>query len=120
MKARRSKSTRCDIRKGEVCERSSATIQTHGILIPSRKPSKAKNEDRHKGLEIGKHKLGIITTLDVAGELRQRTRQENRAASMEAGDSVDTSLFLLFDGAVFLTLKWEIGTALPAKSNGEP
>jgi hypothetical protein len=32
---------------------------------------------------------------------------------------VDTFLFLLFDRAAFFTPKREIGTALPAKINGE-
>jgi hypothetical protein len=62
-------STRCDIRKGEVCERSSAIIQTLGIFILSRDLSEAKNEDGPKSLEVGKHRLGII--------LRSATRLED-------------------------------------------
>jgi hypothetical protein len=87
MKARSSNSTRCDIRKGEVSERSSAIIQTHGVLMLSREPPEAKDEDRHKGLEIGKHRLSIITTLGVAGELSRWRPQEKCAASRETGDS---------------------------------
>jgi hypothetical protein len=44
-------------------------MQTHGILVLSREPSAAKNENGHKGLEIGKRELAIITSLEVAGEL---------------------------------------------------
>lgn len=53
-------------------KRSNAKMQTHGILVLSREPSEpsaAKNENGHKGLEIGKRELAIITTLEVAGEL---------------------------------------------------
>lgn len=94
-------------------------MQTHGIVILSREPSAAKNENGHKGLKIGKRKLGIITTLEVAGELPRWTRQENRAASLGTGNSVDTSLFLWFDCTAFFTRNWEIGAALPAKITGE-
>jgi hypothetical protein len=55
-----------------VGKRSNAKMQTHGILVLSREPSEpsaAKNENGHKGLEIGKRELAIITTLEVAGEL---------------------------------------------------
>ena len=86
-------------------------IQTHGVLILSREPTEAKGEDQSKGLGIGKHKLRIITTLEVAGELSRWIRQANRAAGMKSGDSVDTCLFRLFRLSEVFHAEWEIGTA---------
>jgi hypothetical protein len=51
-------------------------MQAHGIVILSRELSAAKNEGRQKGLEIRKRKLGIITTLEVAGELSRWTTRK--------------------------------------------
>lgn len=48
MKPRSSNRTRCDICKGELRERSSAIIQTHGVLILSCEPPVAKDEGQSR------------------------------------------------------------------------
>jgi hypothetical protein len=90
-------------------------METHGVLVLSREPPEANDEGRPKGLAIGKHKLGIITTLDVAGELSRRARQEKRAAY---GDRRLCGYFLV--PVVRLCgvfhAEWKTGTELPAEN----